>query len=399
MKDTNYEITRGRVFNKYYILVCLAGVTYNFALVTLNSTISLYVGTLGVSAAYIGWLFLPFSIGSIICRLAGGYITDHLGRRKTMILGLLLYAAAAYCFGTTTAILALFLFRAMMGMGYSLSNTSGSAANVDVVPSGKINFASGFFFVPSALAQAFIGFVVLHFTSQGKFGTIFNMVAVILLAGSVFAFLCNYEKHYDVRSGDSGESAPKYRGFEKFFERQAVKAAICGVFASVFNSLCAVYILKYATEHNIPGSAYFLTVSSLVMLTLNLTNNRIQKRIGRRLPIVVCCLFSAVSGVLLGLTNSPVFFFAVAVGFGSLSGICMPILYATALENARPERRGAASSTILIANDIGIGGGTVLWGLIVGSAGFGAAFIVASCAAVVCAVLYLIFFRNPKQAA
>lgn len=389
----NTAITHGRLLNRYFILVCFIGVSYNFAMNLFNSSISLYIDSLGGSTALAGMLSIPFACSAIVFRIISGYTTDHLGRRITMIIGCGLFAIAAYLFGAVPIFAALMVSRGLMGAAYSFVNTAAGAANVDAAPPEKLETASGLFYLPSALSQALAGSFVLYFADKGQFVLLYNIIAIVLLAGLLFSILCNYEKKVSFKVSTPAE-ATQYRGLKKYFDTCAIKPAICSITICIASCLCSFFALKYASDYNIASSGMFFTIVAVVMLLLNLFNGQIVKLIGRLTLLLICCSLFAVCALLLALTHLPVFFFALAVGYGAIFGGCFPVLFSLALENAAPNRRGAASGTIFVANDIGVGAGSAMWGILIDKAGWTAAFVICAIFVVMAIILCVSFFRK-----
>ena len=63
-----------------------------------------------------------------------------------------------------------------------------------------------------------------------------------------------------------------------------------------------------------------------------------------------------------------------------------------------PERRrGAATSTMLMAGDVGVGVGTFLWGAIIDGAGFTVSFLLAGISVVLGGVFSCLFYLGRKK--
>lgn len=63
-------------------------------------------------------------------------------------------------------------------------------------------------------------------------------------------------------------------------------------------------------------------------------------------------------------------FLASGIFYGLVTGISLPLNQSVAVKNTPPERWGATNALFLLANDIGIGFASVIWGVINDSFGF-----------------------------
>lgn len=85
----------------------------------------------------------------------------------------------------------------------------------------------------------------------------------------------------------------------------------------------------------------------------------------RALPgAILCCL------MLLAAPYGEPVFLASGIFYGLATGISLPLNQSVAVKNTPPERWGAANALFLLANDIGIGFASVIWGVINDSFGF-----------------------------
>ena len=79
---------------------------------------------------------------------------------------------------------------------------------------------------------------------------------------------------------------------------------------------------------------------------------------------ILCCL------MLLAAPYGEPVFLASGIFYGLVTGISMPLNQSVAVKNTPPERWGAANALYLLANDLGIGFASVIWGVINDSFGF-----------------------------
>ena len=103
---------------------------------------------------------------------------------------------------------------------------------------------------------------------------------------------------------------------------------------------------------------------------MNLSVDMILNRISEVKALIISFTVLLLGYLLLALTESPAAYYILGGCYGAFFGLAFPIFYSLALRDALPERRGAASGTVLVANDIGIGIGSAVWGYVLGLVGY-----------------------------
>ena len=396
----NSAITGGKLMNKYFILILIVGICLNLDQNLMTNSVTLYLTHLGGSTRISGLIGIPFAIAAIIFRIAGGYLTDHLGRRATMAAGCFIFGLTVILFGFTGSFALLFVLRAVHGAGYSLANTPMSAATMDTCPPEKQKQASGLFYLPFAVSLSVSGAVTVAFAEKGLFTQFYLVLGLILIVGGFVALACNYEKIVDFRARD-GE-AKKYRGISAVFDKCALPAAILSVIGCFSTSFLNSFILLYAAGQGFAESGVntglFFTVTAVIMLVMNLSVDAILKKLSETVVLAAVFIILAVGFVVQSLTGSIAGYFFLAVCYGVFSGLAFPMFYSLALRDALPERRGAASGTVLVANDIGIGLGSAAWGVVISLAGYSVSLVLVACVLVLGAVYAVVHYgRRPSE--
>lgn len=396
----NSAITGGKLMNKYFILILIVGICLNLDQNLMTNSVTLYLTHLGGSTRISGLIGIPFAIAAIIFRIAGGYLTDHLGRRATMAAGCFIFGLTVILFGFTGSFALLFVLRAVHGAGYSLANTPMSAATMDTCPPEKQKQASGLFYLPFAVSLSVSGAVTVAFAEKGLFTQFYLVLGLILIVGGFVALACNYEKIIDFRARD-GE-AKKYRGISAVFDKCALPAAILSVIGCFSTSFLNSFILLYAAGQGFAESGVntglFFTVTAVIMLVMNLSVDAILKKLSETVVLAAVFIILAVGFVVQSLTGSIAGYFFLAVCYGVFSGLAFPMFYSLALRDALPERRGAASGTVLVANDIGIGLGSAAWGVVISLAGYSVSLVLVACVLVLGAVYAVVHYgRRPSE--
>ncbi len=363
-----------RLFNRYFITVWFATLFIYFGHCMMNSTLTLYVKHLGYNASVNGLVGIPYAILAVTGRIVGGYVCDKKSRRLVLACGCLLFSLSVWCFGQSTAVWALMLFRGCHGGGYGLAYTAMSTANVDVTPEKKRREGIGIFFVANAIAFAASGSIVLALSRGGSFTPAFGVISGLLGLGFLIALiLCNYEKKpfYQAKKAASAVAVPE-KGLRRYFEPSALVPGLVLLCLVAGATGASYYALTYASDMGFSNAGLYFTIAAVIMAICNLSQARLVRRFGPLPLLVITFSFLALTLILQAITQSPVVYFLQGAAFGVQQGFGWPVAFSLAMEQAPYNRRGAASSTTCMMVDIGAGIGGVVYGQAITHIGYNA---------------------------
>lgn len=356
MNDTN---VKPRLFNRYFILILLISFCLYVGQFVANSILALHSDSLGFSESYISYLSIVYMVLAIIARFVGGFVTDRLGRRWTMLIGCLIFAVSSYLYGVFALPFLLMALRGLQGVGFALSNTAVSTANVDVTTPEKLTTGVGLLWAATAAAMAIGSNIALRIIEHSGYMNVFRFISGTIACGTVMALFLDYER--------KSETCPRCRAvrtglrLSDFVERQALPPALIILLQSMGFALTQFYLLLYASKCGIPNAGLAFTLMAAFMLSANLLAAPLGRCFGATPCIVGALGVFGVCLLLLGVWPSSLTYFAVGAASGLGCGI-IPLCFSAALDGIAYARRGAASSTFYLSMDVGAGLGTALWG-------------------------------------
>jgi len=174
------------------------------------------------------------------------------------------------------------------------------------------------------------------------------------------------------------DAAAPRRGWRSFILPSALfPSAVLFTNALTYASVVALLPL-FAEEAKLGNPGLFFTVFSVVVLVMRGPLGRLSDRRGRVVVVAPGLLVSFVALLLLSRAESMTMLLVVAVLYAIGVGAAQPTLMAMTIDRAKPEERGAAMGTFTTSMDLGIGIGSVVWGLIAEAFGFQTMYVVAS---------------------
>lgn len=126
----------------------------------------LYLGAQGLSAGQIGLVLAARGVGSLVSQPLGGLLADRVGRRLTLLTGLVATSAALVALGAVSRFPLMVAAAAGLGLVSELYRPASSALVADVVPAAARAKAYGLLFwainLGFAVASLLAGFLAEH---------------------------------------------------------------------------------------------------------------------------------------------------------------------------------------------------------------------------------------------
>lgn len=327
-----------------------------------------YAAELGASEWILGLMMASFFVGRLVIQLPAGIVTDRLGRKRTLLLALLGYAATCMGYALSTTAQLLVFFRLLQGICSGLFSIAARCAVSELTTNHNRGGAQGVY--SSSVSFGFVIGPVLGsvLAGWGGFGAPLWFAAALALAATLVVSRLHFDGARTQRSlapaarPSCAESAPdrpatQRRAFSAYLKDPRVRllAAIYGVFTAGLSVIMTLFPI--AGEKEIPGGLTFvgiaMTVSGLSGLLFAPNLGRLSDRYGRILFMLLGALITSAEGLGLLLTRSPVLigaaFFLGGIGVSSLNGA----LHSIVGDMTTDSERGVVTGIIGMAGETG----------------------------------------------
>ncbi len=380
-----------------------------------NAVTTLYVVSIGGTAAYAGVMLTCFTISALVMRIVSGQLLDKQGRRKIILFGLVVYAAATASL-TIPFLPYLPVARALQAIGYSTITTGLSVAVADVSPIPKMGEGLGYYILTNNIATALGPVIALWIYSLAQNYAVVYYASIALLAiAFIIMLFCRYETDRDFFDRKQsyelavlGERAiraeqqleEKQSFISSFLEKKALPSTLCSIFIYLGHGAIVAYIVLFANSISIEKASLFFMLQAAVTIVARLAFAKLSDRYHPLFSILPGAMILALGYfMLMKAPERHILFYIGGAALGMGSGIANPALNAEAVRYVPQKRRGAASATFFMSNDIGIGTGGLLWGTILDRSGFRPVFLGCSICIFISIALSIFFFAGRKKAA
>ncbi len=365
------EPSRERIFSRDFSLALLANLFSFFSMYLLLATLPLYVVAIGGTVTDAGIVLACFTLTAVIMRPWIGRLSDRRAKKAIMLVGAVILAASSLLYQPAHAVPWVMAVRVLHGVGWAAFGTAASALAADLAPPSRRGEAMGYFGVGTNVAMAAGPALGVFLVGRTGYGALF-LTAMVVSAAAALTTLGIAEPRREPNA-----AAPQ-RGWRSFILPSALfPSAVLFTNALTYASVVALLPL-FAEEAKLGNPGLFFTVFSVVVLVIRGPLGRLSDRRGRVVVVAPGLLVTFVALLVLSRAESMTMLLVVAVLYAIGVGAAQPTLMAMTVDRAKPQERGAAMGTFTTAMDLGIGIGSVVWGLIAEAFGFRTMYVVAS---------------------
>lgn len=259
---------RGRLPKTVWLLLA-ARVINRLGAFSLSFLTVLVSTDFGASVVTAGFVSAAFGIATIPSRLAGGWLADRLGRRRTIVLGLACCAAAQFGIAASGSLAAVTVFAVLLGLVFELYEPPSQAMIADAV--GPAERVRAYSLLNAALAVGGMGAGLIA-TSLGRLDLSWLFVADAVSCLACALIVCaalpadRSGRAAPAPESDSGPSSIISRPWR---DRALLLMLACGTaYALVYLQVMMALPLSLARRGMHPSDAGVLfTVSALTIVT------------------------------------------------------------------------------------------------------------------------------------
>lgn len=360
-----------RVFTRDFSLAILANLFSFASMYVLLATLPLYVVAIGGTVSDAGVVLACFTLSAVVVRPVVGRLSDRRAKKAIMLAGAVILAVSSLLYAPVHSVSLMMAVRVFHGVGWAAFGTAASALAADLAPLSRRGEAMGYFGVGMNVAMAIGPALGVFLVGWAGYGSLF-LTAMVLGAAAALTTAGIAEPRRA-----PGQGALQ-RGWRSFILPSALfPSAVLFTNALTYASVVALLPL-FADEAGLGNPGLFFTVFSVVVLVLRGPLGRVSDRRGRVAVVAPGLSVTFVALLVLSQAQSTTTMLVVAVLYAVGVGAAQPTLMAMTVDRAGPQERGAAMGTYTTAMDLGIGVGSVVWGVVAQSLGFGAMYVAAS---------------------
>ncbi len=363
------------LLKKDLICACLIASFAGFSHQVFNIVFPVYILDIGGTNAMTGLMMVGLTMATIITRLLFGSLIDEWGRKRTLLLGSILFTVNTFAYCFVHDFTGLFLLRICNGISQGIFFPVPPTVVSDNVSKERLPDALGLFGISGSLPVAFaptLGlFVYRTFGAHGLFflTTCTALVAVVL----ALSITDRYIPQKSLPSVDKGTHAPCSRrvytwkekmNIKRIIELSAVLPALIYLFTYLGYSSITNFVTPYGLSKGMDNISFFFTTNTLTVIFARLLAGRVARRLGITHAIYVGIGLSVCSSVMISFMNSSALMISSSVLLGIGITFVVQLTQVYVLNHADEHRKGAANTTWMLLGDLGTGFGSMIWGYV-----------------------------------
>ncbi|GAB4400939.1 MAG: MFS transporter [Microscillaceae bacterium] len=345
------------IYTPRFLRLCASSFLFFASFSMILPELPAYLSQLG-GAEYKGLIISLFTLAAALSRPFSGKLTDHIGRKPVIFLGILVSLLAGLFYTVLVTVTGFLWLRFLHGFSTGFTPTGTSAYVADLAPPHRRGEAMGILGMISNIGTAFgpaLGSEIAYqFSAQWMFlsASGFALLSLLVLLGlreTLSDPVAFRWAHLQVRK-------------EEIFEKRVIVPSVVMVL-SIFSFGVVLTLVPDFSEHlGLRNKGLFFSVYTLSSLGVRLIAGRISDLYGRKIVLQWALVVMVVAMACIAYAQTPTQFLWGAGIFGLAVGMSSPTLFAWTIDLSREAHRGRAIATVFIALEVGIGMGALLSG-------------------------------------
>ena len=380
------------LWTRHFIIICLVNLLCFLSFHMQMVVFPFFIIHLGGDRVLAGLTAGLFSIAALLFRPLAGWALDNAGRRAPVFWGMAGMFVLTLVYARAYWLVVIVLLRIAHGIFWSFTSTGIITNASDHVPRARFAEGMGYFGITMTVSMAIAPALGLYIKNNFGFGALFFCSAGIALGAFAMTFIICFKPL------PAQEKRPLAQIIGGLFEKTALPASVTILFFLIPYGAVHTFIALYADESGIGSGGLYFAIIAISSIIVRILGGQIADKIGER-PIIYLGVISLILAMLLLvlIKTMPAFLLSslvFGIGFGGMP----PAMQAFAMRKARPEKRGAASSTYLCAFDIGIGLGGIISGFLVEYLGYTTMFATMIIPVICCLLIYVLWAGKSEAA-
>jgi MFS family permease len=362
-----------------------------YAFTTVYYLFASFLESQGRGSAAVGLLISAYYVTVSLIRPFGGWMTEQMGVRKTLVAAGLIAAVGGLLPLGDPSTARLLLARVVTGVGFGSYCVALTSLQCLVVPD-RLRGSTFAMTTIGSIAPLFLVIPVADGLLQRGLFTAYLIEAPLLaLAAATMAFFL------PDREGGACVTRPAWGSYGQLFARSGMKLLLLSAFAFAVTDSAIVYVANLAGAKGLSASP-FIAISGVAALVVRLLGRNLMDRLPRRKLagpsfglMALALLWASAAGNMTGLALAGAL-------FGAGLGVAFPVHLALVGDLAPAELRPKGTAMVYLAQDLSWMGLPLFIGFTSPLLGLPGAFRALAGFALAASVALTLFWKRPSRA-
>jgi MFS family permease len=349
---------------------------------------------LNASISEIGIVVALLSYGTAIFMIPSGLLSDRIGRKTLLIIGLLISTICPIFYSFTTTLIQLSLLRAVHGIGLAAQIPVTIAAVLDLSPANQRGKALGWY-TTATQSGLMIGPVIGgYLLNTFSFNVVFTSSGIFSLVGLLIVLLKSREIPQRIVDATSGSFGLHWLKQKAFYGAILTPFAI-SLGLGTINAFMPIYCKGF--NISVVGAGLIITLAYASSAMLRVVAGSVSDKIGRKPMILSGLALSALMIALISGLNTLVFLSIVAFCFGIGMGVVQPASMALTADLASDKARGLAIGIYTSLYQFGAAIGPTAMGAVAASSSLQTMYLTCGISLAFCLLIIYILLHTGKN--
>jgi predicted MFS family arabinose efflux permease len=349
-------IQKAKVWSLSFIFITLANAFVFMVFEMMLPTLPLLVTAIGGGVEQVGLVTGVFMVSAIAIRPFAGVLAKKFDKKYLLILGIVISALSTGAYYLSSSVMILLLIRLIHGAGFGLATTYFATIAAEIVPKERRGEGIGYFGVGETVAVSVGPMIGVATLEMYDFQKLFLGGMSILFLAVIMA-ICIKRKKQEI------EEHAEVKVLEKRVLFPSLLTLLMGISASGIMSFFSLYAIEKGFQY----VGWFFFVIAAVSFFIRLISGKLFDTYGPTAILIPGSLCSIAGFFLLYNAQTSTGFLAAAVLYGFGFGSIFPAIQTWCINLVEEHEHENAMATFFNFFDLGIGGGSLLLGVIASS--------------------------------
>lgn len=393
MVTLTHNKTNARLWGKSFIFIMLANALLFMAFEMLLPTLPLFVSSLGGDASQIGLVTGIFMFSAILVRPFTAILATKWNKKMLLIAGIAICALVTSSYYLASGIGMILLLRVIHGFGFGLATTYFATIATENIPKQRRGEGMGYFGVGETVAISVGPLIGTSLLLQFNYQSLFmGGMCILLLALLMTVFV----SRKPVQQKESQTSETPHTAV-KLIEKKVLFPSILIMLVGIAAGSIMSFVALFAEEKGFTQVAWFFFVIAIASFVVRLFSGKMFDQLGPGSVLVPSAVFAIAGLSVLTLAQNDVHFLVAGALYGFGFGAIFPAIQTWCVNLVEEHEHENAMASFFNFFDLGIGGGSLVLGMLASAFSYTLVYDIAIGIFVVYILLYVMYARRRRQ--
>jgi MFS family permease len=381
------QTTKAKLWSHSFFFVMMANALLFMAFEMLLPTLPLFVSSIGGEATQIGLVTGIFMFSAILIRPFAGVLATRINKKYLLLIGIAICALSTGAYYLSSGIWMLLLIRIIHGVGFGLASTYFTTIAAENIPKERRGEGMGYFGVGETMAISVGPLIGISLIQAYDFQSLFMSGMAIILLALLMAVFISRKPRMTNDFGSEEVASTSVKLIEKRVLFPSILVLMTGISAGGIMSFTALY----AIDEGFQNVAWFFCIIAVSSFLVRLISGKMFDRLGPGSVLIPSAIITIAGLIVLVLAQNEFQFLIAGFLYGFGFGAIFPALQTWCLNLVEEHEHENAIASFFNFFDLGIGGGSLILGVVAGASSYQAVYFVAIGAYVLYLLLYLAY--------